>query len=44
MLDQLAQKMMFDGIDQDSDVSLTAQTYELLDSIGDIPFACKILS
>lgn len=44
MLDQLSQKLVLENIGQDSDISLTAQAYQLLDNLQGNPFICKIFS
>jgi hypothetical protein len=31
-------------VGQDSNISLTAQAYDMLDAMGDKPFVCKIFS
>lgn len=44
MLQKLAKKLDFASIHKETGISLTSETYEMLDSLGTVPFVCKIFS
>jgi len=44
MLEVLLKKMDIEVIKQNTEISLTNQAYSMLDSLGKIPFVCKIFS
>lgn len=41
---QLSQKLQLNAVSTDSSICLTSEAYEMLDTLGEVPFICKIFS